>query len=55
MNACRIKVCKSWNYSELPEETNVSLPYCDAVCSYSVTGDLGSGYIVTSLGKSGQA
>ncbi len=25
---------KSWNYSKLPEATNVSLPYCDAVCSY---------------------
>jgi choice-of-anchor A domain-containing protein len=46
---------KPWNYSKLPEATNVSLPYCDAVCSYIVTGDLGIGYSITSLGKSGQA
>jgi len=45
----------SWNYSELPEATNISLPYCDAVCSYIVTGDPGSGYSITSIGKSGQA
>jgi len=45
---------KPWNDSKLPEATNVSLPYCDAVCSYIVTGDL-SGYSITSIGKSGQA
>ena len=44
---------KPWNDSKLPEATNVSLPYCDAVCSYIVTGYL-SGYSITSIGKSGQ-
>lgn len=46
---------KSLYDSKLPEATNVSLPYCDAVCSYIVSGDLGSGYSITSLGESGRA
>jgi hypothetical protein len=44
-----------WNDSKLPEATNVCLPYCDGVCSYAVTGDLGSGYSITSIGESGRA
>ncbi|MFC1636245.1 collagen-binding domain-containing protein [Planctomycetota bacterium] len=46
---------KPWSEDTLPQATNVSLPYCDAVCSYEVTGDLDSGYVITSAGQSGQA
>jgi hypothetical protein len=46
---------KLWNNGNLPQATNVSLPYCDAVYSYKVTGDHLSGYVITSVGKSGQA
>ncbi len=46
---------QSWNDSKLPEATKVCLPYCDAVCSYIVTGDSGSGYSITSIGESGLA
>lgn len=44
-----------WNDSTLPEATDVSLPYCDAVCSYAVTGDLGGGYSITSIGETSRA
>lgn len=44
-----------WNDSTLPEATDVTLPYCDAVCSYSVTGDLGGGYTITSTGETSRA
>ena len=46
---------KSWSDSTLPEAKNVTLPYCDAVCSYAVTGDLGGGYSITSLGETSRA
>lgn len=46
---------KPWNGDTLPQATNVSLPYCDAVFSYEVTGDLGSGYTIESVGTSGLA
>ena len=46
---------ESWNDSEMPEATNVCLPYCDSVCSCTVTGNLGSGYSITSLGEFGRA
>jgi len=46
---------KSWSDSTLPEATDVSLPYCDAVCSYSVTGNLGSDYSITSTGETSRA
>jgi Tfp pilus assembly protein PilX len=45
----------SWSDSTLPEATNVTLPYCDAVCSYAVTGDLGGGYTITSIGETSRA
>ena len=44
-----------WNDSSLPFGTNISLPNCDAVFSYTVTGDIGSGYTVESTGIFGQA
>ncbi len=50
----KLKV-EPWNGSSLPQETNTSLPNFDAVFSYTVTGDLGSGYTVESTGTSGQA
>lgn len=49
----KLKV-KPWNGSGLPEATGVSLPNCDAVYSYTVTGNPGSGYIIESIGTSGQ-
>jgi hypothetical protein len=45
---------KPWNDSTLPKATDISLPYCDAICSYEVSGDLGGGYVITSHGESGQ-
>ena len=48
-------LAKSWSDSTLPEATNFSLPYCDGVCSYAVTGDLGGGYSIKSLGEFGRA
>jgi len=50
----KLKV-EPWDGSSLPQETNTSLPNCDAVFSYTVTGDLGSGYTVESTGISNQA
>ncbi len=43
-----------WNDSSLPFGTNISLPNCDAVFSYTVTGDLSSGYTVESTGTFNQ-
>jgi len=53
MNA--MLLTKSWSDSKLPEATDFSLPYCDGVCSYSVTGDLGGGYTITSTGETSRA
>lgn len=44
-----------WDNSNLPQATDVSLPYCNAVYSYKVTGDYLGGYVITSVGKSGSA
>jgi hypothetical protein len=44
-----------WNDTILPAATYSSLNDCDASYSYTVTGNLGSGYIVTSIGVSGNA
>jgi hypothetical protein len=46
---------KPFSEDTLPEATNVSLPYSDQVCSYKVTGNLGSGYVIEATGVSGQA
>jgi Putative Ice-binding-like adhesive domain len=45
---------KPWSDSTLPQATDVSLPYCNATCSYKVGGDLSGGYLITSYGESGQ-
>ncbi len=50
----KLKV-KPWDDdSALPSEAN-TLPNCDGVFRYTVTGESSSGYIVESTGKSGQA
>jgi len=51
----KLKV-KPWNDSTLPFETEISLPYCDAVYSYTVTKDSDSGsYILQATGTSAQS
>jgi len=50
----KLKV-EPWDGSSLPQATNISLPNCDAVFSYTVTGDLSSGYTVESTGIFNQA
>ena len=50
----KLKV-KPWNDSSLPEATDQSLPYCDAVFSYTVTGNSSDGYTIESIGTSGNA
>jgi len=50
----KLKV-KPWDDSSLPEATNESLPNCDAVFSYTVTGNPGDGYTIESVGTSGNA
>jgi len=45
---------KPWDPSTLPLETEISLPNCDAVFSYTVTSGPG-GYTIQSTGTSGQA
>ncbi len=50
----KLKV-KPWNNGQLPEAINVKLPYSDEVCSYKVIGNLAGGYILQSLGQSGNA
>jgi len=50
----KLKV-KPWNDSSLPEATDQSLPYCDAVFSYTVTGNSSDGYTIESVGTSGNA
>jgi len=46
---------KPYMEGTLPEVINVKLPYSDEVCSYNVTGNLASGYVITSIGQFGQA
>ncbi|MHC4436350.1 MAG: DUF7305 domain-containing protein [Planctomycetota bacterium] len=50
----KLKV-KPWNDSSLPEATDQSLPYCNAVFSYTVTGNPSDGYTIESVGTSGIA
>ena len=46
---------KFWDGSNLPLEIDTSLPNCDAVFSYNVTGKLANGYTISSVGTAGQA
>ena len=46
---------KPWDDSTLPQAIDEKLPNCDAVFSYTVTGDLANGYIIKSVGRSDQA
>jgi len=50
----KLKV-KPWDGSTLPQATDEMLPNCDAIYSYTITGDIGNGYIIESIGKSNQA
>ncbi len=45
---------KPWDDSTLPQASDVNLPYSDGVCSYNVTGDLSSGYIIAADGRCSQ-
>jgi len=45
---------KPWNGGTLPEVFNEILTNCDATYSYTVTGDVTSGYSIESTGISGQ-
>jgi len=50
----KLKV-KPWDDNVLPEATNEGLLNCDAVFSYTVTGDIDSGHAIESIGSSGRA
>jgi hypothetical protein len=45
----------TWNPKNLPHATNMTLANTNAHFSYDVTGDLDSGYIIQSVGSSGDA
>ncbi|MHC4069760.1 MAG: DUF7305 domain-containing protein [Planctomycetota bacterium] len=44
-----------WDDTFLPEATGKSLPGCEATYSYTVTGDIDSGYFVDAVGTSGNS
>ena len=46
---------KPFSEGTLPSATDVSLPFSDQVCSYSVTGSLAGGYTIESTGTCGGA
>ncbi|MCH7556888.1 MAG: hypothetical protein IIB56_05455 [Planctomycetes bacterium] len=46
---------ETWDASTLPQAIDTNLPNCDAVFSYSITGDPTSGYTITSVGTANQA
>lgn len=46
---------ESWDGSTPSPATNICLSDCDATFSYIIKGDLTSGYVITSVGKSGNA
>ncbi|MFH1719471.1 MAG: hypothetical protein ABIF19_19130 [Planctomycetota bacterium] len=50
----KLKV-KPFKEGTLPEAIGVKLPYSDEVCSYRVTGNLAGGYVIQSVGQSGNA
>lgn len=53
----KLEVSRSsyWDDSTLPQASYGVLTNCDATYSYTITGDLDSGYSIKSIGKSGQA
>ncbi|MHC4622623.1 MAG: DUF7305 domain-containing protein, partial [Planctomycetota bacterium] len=46
---------KPWDDSSLPQAADQALPGCDATYSYAVTGNIGDGYVVESIGKFGRS
>ena len=50
----KLKV-EPWNDSTLPQATDEALPGCDAVFSYTVTGNSSTGYTIQSTGVFNQA
>lgn len=44
-----------WDDTFLPEATGKSLPNCEATYSYTVTGDIDSGYFIDAVGVSGSS
>ena len=50
----KLKV-KPWDDSTLPQVTDEALPNSNATFSYTVTGDIESGFTIECIGKSGQA
>ena len=50
----KLKV-KPWDGSTLPLAADETLPNCNAVFSYTITGDIDSGYTIESIGNSGHA
>lgn len=46
----KLKV-KPWSDSNLPQVTDEALPNCDAIFSYTVTGDSSNGFTVESVGN----
>ena len=44
-----------WDDYFLPEATDEALPNCEATYSYTVTGDIDSGYFVDAVGMSGNS
>ncbi len=51
----KLQVETTWDGSTLLQAIDTSLPNCDAVFSYNVTGDPASGYTISSVGTAGQA
>ncbi len=45
---------KPWSGKNLPTATSTSMPNCDAIYNYKITGIPGSGYMIESTGISGQ-
>lgn len=50
----KLKV-KPWDDSTLPQTADETLPNCDAIFSYTVTGDVAGGYTVESTGNYGHS
>ena len=46
---------KPWSDTSLPAATDLTLPNCDATFTYTVSGNLASGYVIECTGRSNQA